>query len=166
MSSRNQKPLEQQDGAVLRNTHWDWLGTRRSRIALVVLMGLALIANAAAWLLLPGLVAFGFLALAIAVWWALHLSVRAVADLPKKHVRERQNRERDRAYVDAYPWLVGVILSATTVGLMLFLLASTDDQWTVTFTLGSVMAAFWSFQGLALALPSMVLALREREVPE
>jgi len=55
-----------------------------------------------------------------------------------------------------------VTLVAATAGLVIFIFVSTDDQWTVTLTYGGLMAAFWTFEGLSLALPSMALALRER----
>jgi Ca2+/Na+ antiporter len=160
-STRSQKAVEEMAETVMRDTRWDWLRTRRSRIALVALMIVALAANAVAWLLIP-LAGIVFVLIAAVLWWALRMSVRVVADLPEEYLDERQNRVRDRAYVEAYRLFAGVTLVAATAALVLFIVASTDDQWTVTLTYGGVMAAFWTFEGLALALPSMVIALRER----
>ena len=160
-STRSQKAVEEMAETVMRDTRWDWLRTRRSRIALVVLMVVALAANAIAWLIIP-LAGIVFVLIAAVIWWALRMSVRVVADLPEEYLDERQNRVRDRAYVEAYRLFAGVTLVAATAALVLFIIASTDDQWTVTLTYGGVMAAFWTFEGLALALPSMVIALRER----
>lgn len=161
MSARPNKSLERQVDSVMRDTRFDWLRTRRSRIALVALMIVVLVANAAAWLLIP-LAGIVFVLIGAVVWWALRMSVRVVADLPEEYLDERQNQVRDRAYVDAYRWFAAVTLVAATAGLVLFIIFSTDDQWTVTLSYGGLMAAFWTFEGLALALPSMALALRER----
>jgi MFS family permease len=161
MFTRTNKSLDNQVDSVMRDTRFDWLRTRRSRIALVALMVVILIVNAAVWVMLPQAGIFWVL-IGIVVGWALRMSVRAMADLPEEYLDERQNQVRDRAYADAYRWFVEATLVAAVITLLLYLLLSTDDQWTVTFTFGGLMAAFWTFAGLALTLPSMVLALRER----
>jgi len=161
MSTRTNKSLDNQVDSVMRDTRFDWLRTRRSRIALVALMVVILIVNAAVWVMLPPAGIFCVL-IGIVVGWALRMSVRAIADLPEEYLDERQNQVRDRAYADAYRWFVEATLVAAIITLLLYFLLSTDDQWTVTLTFDGLAAAFWTFAGLALTLPSMVLALRER----
>jgi len=161
MSTRTNKSLDNQVDSVMRDTRLDWLRTRRSRIVLVALMVVILIANAAVWVMLPQAGIFWVL-IGIVVGWALRMSVRAMADLPEEYLDERQNQVRNRAYADAYRWFVEATLTAAVITLLLYLFLSTDDQLTVTFTFDGLAAAFFTFAGLAYTLPSMVLALRER----
>lgn len=158
---RNQNAVENMAATVMRDTRWNWLRTRRSRVALVVLMIVVLVADIAAWMLAP-VAGILIVLLGAAVWFALRMSVRVVADLPEEYLDERQNSVRNRAYLDAYRWFGGVTLIGASVALLLFVVASTNDTLTVTLSYGGMMAAFWTFEGLALTLPSMVLALRER----
>jgi len=146
----------------MHDTRFDWLRTRGSRITLVVLLSVLLAAMTPIWIILPGVAALGFVILAIVLWLALRVSVRVVADLPEEYLDERQNRVRDRAYLDAYRWFAGITLLAATAGLIAFLALSSDDRLDVTLTWGALMGIFWTFEGLALTLPSMVVAVRER----
>ncbi len=82
MSARTNKSLETHVDSVMRDTRFDRLRTRRSRITLVALMIVVLIANAAAWILIP-LAGIVFVLIGAVVWWALRMSVRVVADLPE-----------------------------------------------------------------------------------
>jgi len=70
---------------------------------------------------------------------------------------------RDRAYVDAYHWFAGATLLAATVALIWFLATNNDDVVIVELSWAVVMAIFWTLESLALALPSIVLALRESD---
>ena len=146
---------------VMRDTKWDWMRTRRARLIIVGVMIAMLVAIPLSWIFLPDLVALGVIALAVVVWWALRMSVRVVADLPEEFLDERQARVRDRAYVEAYRWFAGLTLIAATAALIWFVVASENDVVSVELTWGVAMATFWAFEGLALTLPSIVLALRE-----
>lgn len=162
-SARNEAAVAAMAETVMRDTRWDWLRTRRARLGIVILMVGLLIAIPIAWMTLPALAALGVIGLAAIVWWALRMSVRVVADLPEEYLDERQARVRDRAYVDAYRWFAGITLAAAAVALVWFVVVSIDDVVVLELTWAGAMAIFWTFEGLALALPSMVLALRERD---
>lgn len=162
-SRRNEQAVAEMADSVMRDTRFDWMRTRAARRGIVALMIAMLVAMPVAWMTLPSLAALGVVGLAAIVWWALRMSVRVVADLPEEYLDERQTRVRDRAYVDAYRWFAGITLAAATVALVWFVVVSIDDAVLVEVTWNGAMAVFWTFEGLALALPSMVLALRERD---
>ncbi|MGV3733944.1 MAG: hypothetical protein ACO1N6_11170 [Microcella sp.] len=162
-SRRNEQAVAEMADSVMRDTRFDWMRTRAARRGIVALMIAMLVAMPVAWMTLPSLAALGVVGLAAIVWWALRMSVRVVADLPEEYLDERQARVRDRAYVDAYRWFAGITLAAATVALVWFVVVSIDDAVLVEVTWNGAMAVFWTFEGLALALPSMVLALRERD---
>ncbi len=158
---RNEKAVADMADTVMRDTKWDWMRTRRARLIIVGVMIAMLVAIPLSWIFLPDLVALGVIALAVVVWWALRTSVRVIADLPEEFLDERQARVRDRAYVEAYKWFAGLTLIAASGALIWFVVASENDVVTVDLTWGVAMAIFWAFEGLALTLPSIVLALRE-----
>jgi hypothetical protein len=158
---RNDKAVADMVDTVMRDTRWDRLRTRRARLTIVAAMVTLLVAVPVAWITLPSIAALGVLLVATGVWWALRMSVRVIADLPEDYLDERQARMRDRAYVDAYRWFAGVTLLGATVGLFWFVAVSSNDVATVEVSWGEVMAIFWALEGLALTLPSIVLALRE-----
>lgn len=162
-SRRNEQAVAEMADSVMRDTRFDWMRTRAARRGIVALMIAMLVAMPVAWMTLPSLAALGVVGLAAIVWWALRMSVRVVADLPEEYLDERQARVRDRAYVDAYRWFAGITLAAATVALVWFVVVSIDDAVLVEVTWNGAMAVFWTFEGLALALPSMMLALRERD---
>lgn len=162
-SRRNEQAVAEMADSVMRDTRFDWMRTRAARRGIVALMIAMLVAMPVAWMTLPSLAALGVVGLAAIVWWALRMSVRVVADLPEEYLDERQARVRDRAYVDAYRWFAGITLAAATAALVWFVIVSIDDAVTIEVTWNGAMAVFWTFEGLALALPSMVLALRERD---
>lgn len=158
---RNEKAVAEMVDTVMHDTRWDWMRTRRARLTIVGVMIALLIAVPIAWLTLPALAALGVIAVAAGAWWALRMSVRVVADLPEEYLDERQARVRDRAYVEAYRWFAGLTLIAATAALVWFVIVSEDDLVTLELTWGGAMALFWALEGLALTLPSIVLALRE-----
>lgn len=158
---RNERAVAEMADTVMRDTRWDWMRTRRARRGIVALMIALLIAVPVAWLTLPALAALGVIVIAAVVWRALRMSVRVVADLPEEYLDERQSRVRDRAYVGAYKWFAGITLLAATAALVWFVAVSNDDLVTLELSWGGVMAIFWAFEGLALTLPSIVLALNE-----
>lgn len=158
---RNEKAVADMADSVMRDTRWDWMRTRRARRAIVGVMIAMLVAIPLAWVFLPSLAALGVVAIAAIVWWALRMSVRVVADLPQEYLDERQARVRDRAYYDAYRWIAGITLAAATAALIWFVVVSEDDLVSIDLTWGVAMAVFWTFEGLALSLPSIALALRE-----
>lgn len=158
---RNERAVAEMADTVMRDTRWDWMRSRRARRGIVALMIALLVAVPVAWLTLPSLAALGVIGLAAIAWWALRMSVRVVADLPDEYLDERQARLRDRAYLDAYRWFAGITLLAATVALIGFIIANENDVVTIELSWAGAMAIFWTFEGLALTLPSIVLALRE-----
>lgn len=158
---RNEKAVVEMAESVMRDTRWDGMRTRRARNVIVALTIAVLVAMPLAWLFLPAWAALGVVGLAALCWWALRMSVRVVADLPEEYLDERQARVRDRAYVEAYRWFATLTLVAATVALVWFIVVSENDLVTLELSYGGAMAIFWTFEGLALTLPSIVLALRE-----
>lgn len=158
---RNERAVAEMADTVMRDTKWDWMRTRRARLTIVGVMIAMLIAIPVAWMTVPSLAALGVVALAAIVWWALRMSVRVVADLPDEYLDERQARVRDRAYLEAYRWFASITLLAATAALIWFVATSENDLVTVDITWAGAMAVFWTFEGLALTLPSIVIALRE-----
>ena len=158
---RNERAVADMANTVMRDTRFDGMRTRRARRGIVAVMIVLLIAMPVAWLTLPALAALGVIGLAAVAWWALRMSVRVVADLPDEYLDERQARVRDRAYVDSYRWFAGLTLAAATAALILFVFVSENDVVSIGLTWGGAMAIFWTFEGLALTLPSIILALRE-----
>ena len=158
---RNERAVADMAETVMRDTRFDWMRTRRARVSIVAVMIALLVAIPVAWMTLPALAALGVIALAAVVWWALRMSVRVVADLPDEYLDERQARVRDRAYLEAYRWFAAITLLAASAALVWFVGTSENDLVTVDITWAGAMAVFWTFEGLALTLPSMVIAVRE-----
>jgi hypothetical protein len=148
---------------LMADTANDRYRTRPARLLLVCgyLALLVLIAVAHLWLgQLAGLVV---VIVTAAVWSLLRVSVRTIADLPDNYLDERQLAVRNASYVESYRYLGSAVALAATVGLIAFVVNGSDlDTWEVTLTWEMVMGAFWVFLGLALGLPSMVLALNDR----
>ncbi|MFC6239621.1 hypothetical protein [Longivirga aurantiaca] len=97
------------------------------------------------------------------MWGLLRVSVRTIADLPGEYLDEQQLAVRNASYVESYRYLGGAVALAGTGGLVAFIVNGTElDTWDVSLTWGAAMPAFWVFLGLALGLPSMVLALNDR----
>jgi len=146
---------------VMRDTRWDPLRTRPARLTILGLMVVLLVAIPVVWITLPALAALGVIVVAVGAWWALWMSVRVIADLPEQYLDERQARARDRANVEAHRGFAGLTLLGATIALCAFVVVSENDVVTVKLSWGLAMAVFWALEGLALTLPSIVLALRE-----
>jgi len=103
---------------------------------------------------------------AAVVWWMLRMSVRLVADLPEQYLDERQADLRNRSYVESYRWFAGLVVLLCSAGLLAFIVLGEDpDTWKVAVSYNAVMGLFWMLEAAALSIPSIVLALRDREPP-
>jgi hypothetical protein len=112
---------------------------------------------------IPGILA---VLVGIVVWWLLRMSVRLVADLPEEYLDERQSTLRNRLYVDAYRWFGGLVVLLASAGLVAFIVLGEDpDTWRVALSYNGVMGIFWMLEAAALSIPSIVLALKDRELP-
>ena len=161
---RNDEAVEKQAEAILRDTKYSRLRTPRARVALVVSMAAIIVATPVAWVFGGSLAGLGVVLLSFLVWGALRVSVRVIADLPDRVLDERQVALRNAVYLDSYRWLAGLVLLAATGGLIAMVVAGNDfSAVTLTISWEAGMAIFWVLEMLALALPSMVLALRDRE---
>lgn len=161
-SASTSDAVEARARRVLTDTRFARLRTRRARVGLVVGQIAFVVLTPIAWLAggaIPGIVA---VIAALVVLALLRRSVRVVADLPEEYLDERQLALRNEMYVEAYRYLAGIVVVLASAGLITFMVQADDtDTWTVDLTWNSVMAAFWVVQLLALALPSMAVALRE-----
>ena len=160
---RNAAAVGERADRLMADTHYDWLRTRRARVALVVGYVLALAVVALCYLALGSVAGILAVVLAICVWVLLRLSVRTIADLPEQYLDERQAALRNEVYVEAYQWLGGIVGLLASAALVAFIVLGQDpDTWSISITWDAAMALFWVVLGLVLALPSLVLALRPR----
>jgi hypothetical protein len=152
----------------LRDTRFNRLRGRHARRVLVGAMTATIALMPVAWLAGGSVWGIASVVLAAILWWALQVSVRTVADLPEEYLDERQERVRNQAYVEAYRILAAIAVLGSSAGLLAFIVLGQDpDTWTVTLSWNAVSAIFWVLTASSVALPSMVLAMRERpETPD
>ncbi|HSL59280.1 MAG TPA: hypothetical protein VK866_15645 [Acidimicrobiales bacterium] len=174
MTSRWQATREKNDAAVaewadrvLADTRFARWRTRRARVALVAAEIALIVATPVAWITLGAIAGIVTVLATFGVLYLLRRSVRVVADMPDHLLDERQLALRNAMYVEAYRYLAGLVVIMASAGLLAFVVRADDaDTWTVDLTWNGVMAAFWVIQTLALALPTMAIALRDGgEVP-
>lgn len=155
--------IERNVRAQMTDTRFNWLRRRTGRRVLVAAMAVAIALGPVAWI--AGGSVWGIISVCVAalLWWALRISVRTVADLPAEFLDERQERVRDRAYVEAYRILAAIAVVGASAGLLAFIVLGQDpDTWSVSLSWDAVSAIFWALTSSALALPSMVLAVMDR----
>ena len=161
---RNEAALAANAERLLNDDHFASLRTRRARVGLVIGNSSVIVLMIPAWTIGGSIVGILTVVAAALAWWLLKLSVRDVADLPDRFLDERQRTTRDQVYVEAYRWFAGVTVVLASAGLVAFVVLGEDpDTWTVDLTWDWCMALFWTVMAYALSLPSMVLALRDRE---
>lgn len=164
---KNAQVVAERAARIMADTHFQRLRTRRARIALASSMIALVVVIPAAWILAGALAGILSVAAAAIVWWLLRMSVRLVADLPEDYLDERQSELRNRSYVVAYRWLGGVVLILASAGVLGFVLLGEDpDTWRIGLSYDTVMGIFWALEAAALGIPSIVLALGDRELPQ
>jgi hypothetical protein len=147
---------------VLTDTRFARLRTRRARVALVSAEIALIVATPLAWITLGAVAGILVVVASLGVLYLLRRSVRVVADMPDHLLDERQLALRNAMYVEAYRYLAALVVIMASVGLLVFIVRADDaDTWTVDLTWNNVMAVFWVIQILALALPTMAVALRD-----
>ncbi len=163
---KNEQLVAERAERLMSDTKFQALRTRPARIALSAVMIALIVTLPVIWVfagLIPGVIAVIAAAL---VWWMLRLSVRLVADLPEQYLDERQTELRNRAYVESYRWFAGVVVLLSSAGLLAFIvLGENPDTWNITLSYNAVMGLFWMLEAAALSIPSIVYALRDRELP-
>jgi len=162
---RREQAVAANAARIMSDTRFQALRTRPARVALAVSMIALILLIPLAWMLwgtIPGLLAVGA---GFVVWLLLRLSVRLVADLPEEYLDERQTDLRNRTYLDSYRWFAGLVIALASAGLLAFVVLGEDpDTWKVALSYNAVMGLFWMLEAAALAIPSVVLALRDREL--
>lgn len=157
---RNEAAVVERAERLLSDQRFPALRTRRARVALVVAQAMMIVLMPVVWLAAGAVAGMAMVIVAMAVLAMLRLSVRVVADLPDHVLDERLRSRRDAAYVEAFRYFAGLLVIAASVGLFAFVVnADESDVWTVDLTWGTVMGAFWTLMVMALALPSMAVAL-------
>lgn len=160
---RNAAAVAANADKLMADTAYDRYRTRRARVLLVVGYLALLVLIPVAYLGINQFVGLLVVLVTAGVWSLLRVSVRTIADLPDEYLDERQLAVRNASYVESYRYLGGAVALAGTVGLIAFIVNGTElDTWDVTLTWEGAMSSFWVFLGLALGLPSMVLALNDR----
>jgi hypothetical protein len=156
------------------NSKYRWLRSQRNRRILVVLMGLgtALVAAGSYWSTLKTNLNFSdgtavviysvtaiFAIFAVLLGYLfLRISVRGIADAPDELLDERQIKVRDTSFRYAY-YAMGYLIA----GMLILMLSGPDlklfepEGNDGSFLIISVMFLF-------AALPSMILAWRERDI--
>lgn len=160
--------MEERVDRQMTDTRFNRLRGRTGRRVLVGAMALTIALMPVAWVAGGSLWGIASVVVGAILWWALQVSVRTVADLPEEYLDERQERIRNRAYVEAYRILAAIAVLGASAGLLAFIVLGQDpDTWAVTLSWNAVSAIFWVLTASALALPSMVLAIRDRpEAPD
>lgn len=160
---RNAEAVAANAERLMADTSYDRFRTRRARVLLVVGYLALLVLIPVGYLAIHQFVGLLVVIVAAGVWSMLRVSVRTIADLPDEYLDERQLAVRNASYVESYRYLASFVALVGTMGLIAFIANGTDwDTWTVTLTWEGAMSTFWVFLGLALGLPSMVLALNDR----
>ena len=160
---RNAAAVEASAEKLMADTRYDRYRTRRARVLLVVGYLALLVLIPVGYLAINQFVGLLVVLVTAGVWGLLRVSVRTIADLPDEYLDERQLAVRNASYVESYRYLGAAVALAGTVGLIAFIINGTEwDTWDITLTWEAAISSFWVFLGLALGLPSMVLALNDR----
>lgn len=160
---RNAAAVAASADRLMADTTYDRYRTRRARLLLVTGYLALLVLIPVAYLGINQFVGLLVVIVGAGVWMLLRVSVRTIADLPDEYLDERQLAVRNASYVESYRYLAGAVSLAATVGLIAFIINGSEfDTWDVTLTWAGAMSAFWVFLGLALGLPSIILALNDR----
>lgn len=163
---KNEQLVAERADRLMNDTTFQALRTARARLALAVAMIALIVIIPATWVWLgaiPGLVA---VVAGIVVWWLLRMSVRLIADLPEQYLDERQLDLRNRSYVESYRYFAGLIILLASAGLLAFIVLGEDpNTWKIALSYNALMGLFWMLEAAALSIPSIVLALRDRELP-
>ncbi len=163
---KNEDRVAEQAARVMSDTKFQRLRTRPARTVLAITMIVLIFAIPSAWIALGSIAGIIAVLAGIVVWWMLRMSVRLVADLPEEFLDERQATLRNKGYVEAYRWFAGFIVILVSAGLIASIALGDDtDTWRIALDYDTVMGAFWMIEAAALSLPSIVLALRDRELP-
>lgn len=163
---KNEQLIAERAERLMTDTKFQVLRSRSSRLALSVAMIALIVLIPAVWILLGSLAGVIAVIIGAVVWWLLRMSVRLVADLPEEFLDERQSTLRNRAYVESYLWFAAVVIVLASAGILAFIVLGEDpDTWRVALSYNAVMGIFWMLEAAALSIPSIVLALRDRELP-
>jgi hypothetical protein len=160
VNDRHERALHASAQRLLDDSRHDRLRTRSGLLAVLAVYVAATVILATLWLAFGsagGIVGIAVWALAFVV---LRRAVRSQADLPDEVLDERMRAERDRAYLDAFRGVAGIVvvaaliaLGATTIG---------EPPATVTINENQVNAGFWVLLSIVLGAPSVALAYRHR----
>lgn len=146
----------------LADHRFDVIRTRGRRRALAAALLAAIGTTSVLFWFGRSILAVLALIIGIVLWLLLRVAVRTIADLPAEYLDERQEYVRDQAYVESYRWIAALaVLSVGGALLAVIVTGSDPGAISVTVTMDQIQAVFWLFNGLALSLPSLLIALRE-----
>jgi hypothetical protein len=161
---KREQLIAERTARIMADTRFQRLRTRPARMGLATAMVVLLAVIPATWILLGGIAGVIAVIVGAVVWWLLRMSVRLIADLPEEHLDERQSEVRNRGYVEAYRWLGGLVVVVASAGVISFIVLGEDpDTWKIALNYNTLMGLFWMLEGAALSIPSIVLAVRDRE---
>ena len=165
MNKNKQESVAASAEKVLTDHRFDWLRTSRNRVLLAIatIIVIALVPAAYAVNSVVGLLA---ILATFGMYLLLRLAVRSIADLPDEYLDERQVSIRDDAYRAAFLWFAGLVVVMVSALLLLFMFRSTNGVLTLSLTWETLFGWVWVVIAASMCMPSIVLALRDREVPE
>jgi hypothetical protein len=164
---KNEQLVAERAARIMADRRFQRLRSRGARIGLAVAMIGIIVVIPLTWVFLGSIAGVIAVLVGVVVWWALRMSVRLVADLPEEYLDERQSTLRNRVYVEAYRWFGALVVVLGSAGIVAFIVLGEDpDTWQVALNYNAVMGIFWMLEAAALSTPSIVLALRDRELPE
>ncbi len=162
---KRERLVAERTARIMADTRFQRLRTRPARILLASSMGALVLVIPATWIGVGSLAGIAAVGVGLVVYWLLRMSVRLVADLPEEYLDERQSELRNRGYVEAYRWLGSLAVVLASAGVLAFIVLGKDpNSWRVELSYELVMAIFWMVTAAALSIPSIVLALRDREL--
>lgn len=160
---RDRRAVGDYAAQVMSDTRWDRLRIRTARRAIVVALACALALTAITSVTSPGWTLLA-IAPAVALWVALRLAVRTIADLPDELIDERQRGVRDRAYRSAFIALSALVVFGTMTIFAWAVFGTEEGSVRLTVDVDRAAGLMWFVIGAVLSLPSMVIAWSEREV--
>lgn len=162
VAERNRAAMAQNAERILADTSYDRLRSRRALLALVITYTAVTVVIPVCWIAVGSLAGVLAIVAWIPVYLLLRVAVRSQADLPDEVLDERMRAERDRVYVGAFRLVSTVVFLAANVAFVA--VAFGDEDASITFDYNSVSAVYWALLSLLLGAPSLVLAMRQRQL--
>jgi hypothetical protein len=158
---RQEQSVRRRADVMLGDSSHDWLRTPMMQRTLVVAYTAVAVTMVVFWFRTWEVPAIAMMAVWALLLLALRISVRSQADLPDYVLDERQRRERDRVYLDAFRVVAAGVFFAAMVLLVVVVGRESGDDSAVTIGYGAATGTVWGVAALVFGAPSAALALRQ-----